>query len=245
MISEVYNEDNMIGMARYPDKFFELAIVDPEYGINVAARKHFGRRSHSKAIHSKTGSGYNVKRNNYSPKNWDKSPPSEAYFIELKRIATHQIIWGWDYFNLDWGNGLIKWNKLQPDNVSFGTYEYAFCSLLDREIEFTYLWAGMMQGKSLSDPTTQQGNKKLNEKRIHPTQKPVALYKWLLKNYAKPGDKILDTNMGSQSSRIAAYQMGFDYYGWELDKEYFDDGNKRFNNYKNQLTLFSPQNIQQ
>ncbi len=234
---QLLNIDCMEYMATLPDKAFELAIVDPPYGIGVSNKKHYGRRSHAKAVHSKTGSGYNVRRNNYSVKSWDNSIPTIKYFLELKRVSKNQIIWGWNYYKIDWGTGSIKWNKMQPNGVSFGQYEYAYCSLLDRQIEFKFMWAGMMQGKSLNDPETQQGNKSLNERRIHPTQKPIALYRWLLHNYAKPGDRILDTHLGSASSAIAAHQMGFEFVGCELDKDYYDASIKRFKEQTKQLSL--------
>jgi len=134
--------------------------------------------------------------------------------------------------------GRIKWDKLVPNGMSFNRYEYAYCSLIDNEILFQYLWAGMCQAESLKNPTTQQGNKKLNEKRIHPTHKPINLYKWLLKNYAKPDFKIIDTHLGSGSSAIAAYDFGCDFVGTEIDREYYDAAVKRFNIHKMQTKLF-------
>ena len=122
--------------------------------------------------------------------------------------------------------------------MSFNRYEYAYCSLIETEVEFVYLWAGMCQAKSIGEPTTQQGNKKLNEKRIHPTHKPKNLYKWLLKNYAKEGDRILDTHLGSGSSAIAAFDGGFDFVGCEIDKDYFDAAKKRFDIHCMQQKLF-------
>lgn len=225
----------MIGMARYPDKFFDLAIVDPPYGINVSKMAY--TTEENRASKQKNGTLLMVKRSNYKHGDWDKQPPPIEYFTELRRISINQIIWGWNYYGLDWGPGLIRWNKMHPDTVTFSKYEYAYCSLLDREIEIKILWSGMMQAKSISEPTIQQGNKRLNEKRIHPTQKPIMLYKLLLQSYAQPGNKILDTHMGSQSSRIAAYQMGFDYTGFEIDREYFEAGNKRFLEQTAQLKL--------
>jgi site-specific DNA-methyltransferase (adenine-specific) len=121
--------------------------------------------------------------------------------------------------------------------MSFSKYEVAYCSLIDEEIELPLLWAGMCQAKSLSEPMIQQGNKKLNERRIHPTQKPVLLYKWLLKNYAKPEFKIIDTHLGSGSSAIATYDFGCDFVGCEIDKEYYDAACKRFDNHKLQGKL--------
>lgn len=199
-ISEVYNGDCMEYMAKFPDKFFELAIVDPPYGIDI------------------NRSGRLVKEKGWLYKDWDNNIPSVDYFKELKRVSINQIIWGGNYFNLGATKCFIIWDKKQPPNVSFASCELAWTSFTSVAKTF-YL---RPQGQD----------------RIHPTQKPVALYKWLLQNYAKEGDKILDTHMGSQSSRIAAYDMGFDYYGSELDKDYFDAWNKRFESFKQQLTLF-------
>jgi site-specific DNA-methyltransferase (adenine-specific) len=235
-ISEVHNEDCMIGMSRYPDKFFDLAIVDPPYGIDVARMAY--TQADNREAPQKNGSKLRVKKLMYKHGDWDKASPSQDYFNDLKRVSKNQIIWGWNYYGLNWGSGRIKWNKLQPEGVTFGSFEYAYCSMIDDEIEFKFLWAGMLQAKSLAEPTVQQGNKSLNERRIHPTQKPVALYKWLLNKFGNDCEKILDTHMGSQSSRIASYLMGFDYWGWEIDKEYFDKGNQRFKEQTAQIQLF-------
>ncbi len=218
--------DCMEFMSRYEDKFFELAIVDPPYGINVAKMAY--TQEENRPCKQKNGSILRVKKSKYKHGDWDKTPPNIHYFNELKRVSKHQIIWGWDYFNIDWGHGLIKWNKLVPEGVSFNKSEFAFCSKIDEVIEFNFLWTGFSQGISLRLPTTQKGNKKLNDKRIHPTQKPTALYQWLLHNYAKPNDKILDTHLGSGSSRIAAYKLGFDFWATEIDKDYFEAQEKRF-----------------
>jgi len=179
-----------------------------------------------------------VKKLKYKHGEWDKVIPTAEYFEQLFRISKNQIIWGINYFNLDVGKGRIKWNKCVPEGVSFNNYEYAYCSLINKEVEFTYLWAGMFQGKSLSEPTIQQGNKKLNEKRIHPTHKPILSYKYLLKNYAKPGDKILDTHGGSMSIAIACWDAGHDLDLWEIDKDYFEAGKKRLEIHKAQLKIF-------
>lgn len=202
-ISEVYNEDCMIGMARYPDKFFDLAIVDPPYGINISN---------------------NPVRQMHDKKGWDNSTPNEHYFKELLRVSSNQIIWGGNYFNLPPSRGFIFWYKNQPV-PNFADGEFAWTSFDKVARCFDYRYYGNIEGKSGAS------------EKIHPTQKPVALYKWLIQNYAQPGDKILDTHMGSQSSRIAAYQMGFDYYGWEIDKDYFEAGNKRFKEQTAQLKL--------
>jgi site-specific DNA-methyltransferase (adenine-specific) len=232
----LYNMDCMDLLKDTPDKYYSLALVDPPYGIGVSKMAY--TQSEGRMAVQKNGSKLNVKKSGYKHGDWDKNTPNIEYFIELKRVSKNQIIWGWNYYGLDWGNGIIKWNKLVPNGVSFNTYEYAFCSLIDTEIEFKYLWAGMCQALSLKYPTTQQGNKKLNEKRIHPTQKPINLYKWLLHNYAKQGDKILDTHAGSFSIGIACDDMGFDLTATELDKDYFEAAVKRFRTYKSQGKLF-------
>ena len=206
MISEVYNMDCMEYMRSIPDKFFDLAVVDPPYGGNI------------------TSSG--VRRKGYKAIHWEV--PQEDYFEELLRISRNQVIWGINYFHYSiFGPGRIVWNKVNGKS-SFSDCEIAYCSMINTVRMFTYMWNGMFQGKSLKEGHIQQGDKRKNEKRIHLTQKPIALYAWILSNYAKRGDKILDTHLGSGSSRIAAYKMGFDFYGTEIDKEYFDAQEKRF-----------------
>ena len=215
-ISEVTNEDCMEGMARYPDKYFDLAIVDPPYGIG-ADIKNNGKNSDR---HEKTSL---AKINTYNKTNWDNEIPHDEYFIELKRVSTKQIIWGGNFFGLK--GGYLYWHK----NVTMPTYstgELAWLSWL-KKLDFVNItWHGMLQQDMLN-----------KEVRIHQTQKPVALYKWLLSNYAKQGDKILDTHLGSGSSRIAAYEMGFDFTAFELDTEYFEAQEKRYKAHIAQLKL--------
>jgi site-specific DNA-methyltransferase (adenine-specific) len=212
--TKVYNADCLPAMKEFPDKYFELAIVDPPYGIKIS--------------NSGTNGGSNKKHpaKVYPKKQWDNSTPDGSYFNELFRISKNQIVWGANHFGLQ-STGWIVWDKLTTGN--FSDCELAYTSFDGAVKKFTYMWNGFQQG-----PT-----KCTIEERTHPTQKPVALYKWLLKNYAKEGDKILDTHLGSQSSRIAAFDMGFDFTGYELDKDYFEAGNKRFNQHKAQLKLFS------
>jgi site-specific DNA-methyltransferase (adenine-specific) len=203
-ISEVTNEDCMEGMARYPDKYFDLAIVDPPYGIGAAKEKpHNGWAD-------------------WGIKQWDNESPNNEYFTELKRVSKNQIIWGANHFiskmPFDSSCWLI-WDKGQRD-----------FSLADGEMAWTS-FSKAMRIKTYSRA------KALQEGKIHPTQKPIALYTWLLHNYAKQGDKILDTHLGSGSSRIAAYEMGFDFTAFELDKEYFEAQEKRYNNHISQLKL--------
>jgi site-specific DNA-methyltransferase (adenine-specific) len=224
-------------MATCKDKQFDLAIVDPPYGINVAKMAY--TQEENRPCRQKNGSILRVKKLKYKHGEWDKTPPTEEYFNGLFRISKNQIIWGINYFNIqNISTGRIKWNKCVPEGMSFNKYEYAYCSLITNEIEFIYLWAGMCQAKSSADGTIQQGNKKLNEERIHPTHKPINLYKWLLKNYAKPDFKIIDTHLGSGSSAIAAYDFGCDFVGCEIDKEYYEAAKKRFEIHKMQQVLF-------
>ena len=232
----LYQMDCNVLMAQIPDKYFQLSCVDPPYGINVARLAY--TQEDNRPCRQKNGSILRVKKLKYEHKDWDKNTPTQEYFDELRRVSKEQIIWGVNYYDWDGiGRGRIKWDKCVPDGMSFNRYEYAYCSLIETEVEFVYLWAGMCQAKSIGEPTTQQGNKKLNEKRIHPTHKPKNLYKWLLKNYAKEGDRILDTHLGSGSSAIAAFDGGFDFVGCEIDKDYFDAAVKRFNTHKLQGTL--------
>jgi len=191
---EYYNEDCMVGMARYPDKYFDLAIVDPPYGIGI---------------------GINPVRQMHDKKNWDSAVPDEAYFNELMRVSRHQIIWGGNYYNLPATQNIIVWDKLQPHDFSLAMCEFAWCSIQKPAKMFRY-------------SVLTERNK------IHPTQKPVALYKWLLKNYAKPGDKILDTHVGSASSLIACHDMGFDAVGFELDTDYYKASKQRLEDFMRQ-----------
>jgi site-specific DNA-methyltransferase (adenine-specific) len=211
-ISEVTNEDCMEGMARYPDKYFDLAIVDPPYGIGVTKNKRL---------------------NNNSNNDWDNEIPSKEYFNELFRVSQNQIIWGGNYFieHLKNTRCYINWDKLNHSDT-YADCEMAWTSFNENAKIFKYMWDGNRYGF----PNAIQGVGKKSI-RTHPTQKPVALYKWLLHNYAKQGDKILDTHLGSGSSRIAAYEMGFDFTGFELDKEYFDAQEKRYKNHIAQLKL--------
>lgn len=232
-ISTVFNEDCMLGMARYPDKFFDLAIVDPPYGI-----KEHGGKSRTSFVVQKNGSKQLVRDAGYVKKNWDNQGPPPEYFLELFRVSKEQIIWGENHFP-SFGKGRIVWDK-----VNYGgdqnACEIAFYSGNDRVDLVRYMWRGMMQGESITKGMKKQGNVQLNEKRIHPTQKPIALYRWLLDKYANGCTNILDTHMGSQSSRIAAYHLGFSYWGWEIDLDYFQSGCKRFKEETSQLTAFAP-----
>ena len=236
-MNEAYNIDCMEYMATLPDKAFELAICDPEYG-----RKEHGGKRRSGYVRQKNGSKIYVSDGCYEKKNWDSKPADTAYFKELFRVSKNQIIWGENYYLQNFGKGRIVWDKCN-DGSDQSDCEIAYNSLTDRVDIFRFMWRGMFQGKSALEGTVQQGNKALNEKRIHPTQKPVALYEWLLTHYAKPGDKILDTHLGSGSSRIAAYNLGFDFVGCEIDKDYFDAQEKRFAAHTAQTSLFDGEGL--
>ena len=205
------NRDCMNAMRDFPDKYFELAIVDPPYGGADAINPVNSRIGHS------------AKRTTY--KEFDNLAPSPEYFAELRRGSKNQIVWGANFFNGVTG-GAIVWNK---NGTAFGEAEIAICTTHKSVKIFEYTWNGMIQ--------QDMSNK---ESRIHPTQKPVALYKWLLTNYAKPGDKILDTHLGSGSSRIAAFDMGFDFWGYELDADYFAAMEARFKAHILKPVLFAP-----
>lgn len=223
--------DCMQGMKEFPDKYFDLAIVDPAYG-----RKEHGGRKRSGYVKQKNGSKIFVKDGQYENRNWDNEPPSEEYFNELIRVSKNQIIWGCNYFDYPLIGGRIIWDKCN-DGSDQSDAEIAYCSMNDRVDIFRYMWRGMFQGKSISEGTTQQGNKKLNEKRIHPTQKPVALYEWLLNRYAKPNDIILDTHVGSASSLIACYNTNHKFVGFELDEYYYKVSKQRLDAEMAQMRL--------
>ena len=217
-----YKMDCMEGMKQFPDKYFDLAIVDPPYGINYDALcdKSAGTQSKNGAAPKRT----------YHTADWDNKRPNKAYFDELRRVSRSQIIWGGNYFAdmLEPSRSFVVWDKRYEGIVrSFADCEYAWMSpSLGVARMFRYVWDGMIQGD--------MANK---EHRIHPTQKPVALYKWLLTNYAKESYKILDTHVGSASSLIACHQMGFDYVGFEIDEEYYKLATKRLDTHKSQVSI--------
>jgi site-specific DNA-methyltransferase (adenine-specific) len=223
-------------MSRYEDNYFDLAIVDPPYGIG--ADKPSKKPNRAK---QKNGNILNVKSVEYKHKNWDSKLADIKFFKELQRVSKNQIIWGVNYHNFKLPGGRIVWDKLNGESDQFGC-EIAYNSLNTRTDIIRFLWAGMFQGvnitKNVLKASIQQGNKKLNEKRIHPTQKPVKLYEWLLMNYAKENDKILDTHLGSGSIAIASHNLGFELTACELDKEYFDAAMKRLKEHQQQLTIF-------
>ena len=209
-MNQLYNMDCMEGMKQFPDKYFELAIVDPPYQGNDAIGM----------VDCKKKTAQAAKRTNY--KLFENKAPDEQYFEELKRVSKNQIIWGGNFFGLK--GGVIVWQK---NGTAFGEGEVAICSTHKSVRFFEFTWNGMIQG-----------NMKDKEQRIHPTQKPVVLYKWLLSNYAKQGDKILDTHVGSASSLVACYNLGFDYIGFEIDKDYYEGARERLDIVMAQVDMF-------
>lgn len=224
-MNKFVHADCMDVMRKYPNNYFDLAIVDPPYFSGPEKRKFYGRKI----------SPIGVQRLYRQISEWDV--PGKDYFDELFRVSKNQIIWGVNYFQYDFGPGRIVWDKVNGQS-SFSDCEIAFCSKHDSVRLFRYMWSGMMQGKSIEEGYVQQGNKKLNEKRIHPTQKPVNLYRWLISKYAKEGDKILDTHVGSASSLIAFEEAGLEYVACEKDKEIYQLALARLDDYKTQIKLF-------
>ena len=234
-ISEVHLMDCMDFMRQFPDGYFQLGIIDPPYGIGEDGGNTKGRAlrkdgSFIPKVDKRNGAAIAVKPKEYKAGGWDNAAPDEEYFKELRRVTKNQIVWGANHFisKIPFDSpAWIVWNKLN------GTSDFADCELawtsFDTAVKkIDFMWSGFRQGASLKEGRTMQGNMKIREERIHPTQKPVPLYEFLLRNYARPGDKILDTHVGSGSSRIAAYKMGFDFWGCEIDPDYYRDSEKRF-----------------
>ena len=199
--SEVYNEDCIEVMKRYEDNYFDIAIVDPPYGIDInSSGTHFKEK--------------------YEIKDWDKATPNDEYFKELKRVSKNQIIWGGNYFLDRLGNCkcFIIWDKKIAEDMSFAMCEMA--------------WTSFKNGAKIYNKTATQLN------RIHPTQKPVGLYDWLINRYAEKGQIILDTHLGSGSSRISANKAGLSFVGCEIDKDYFNAQEKRYKDFISQTRLF-------
>jgi site-specific DNA-methyltransferase (adenine-specific) len=202
----ITNEDNMQLMSRYEDNYFDLAIVDPPYGININVS--MGRRKGDKK------SDYHKFAGN------DSSIPSSEYFKELKRVSKNQIIWGGNYMteHLSPSSCWLLWDKGFSEDVTFAQFEMA--------------WTSFKSSAKKYDKHPNQLN------RIHPTQKPTSLYEWIIMRYAKEGDKILDTHLGSGSIAIACHNLGYDLTACELDKEYYEAAMERIERHKQQLTMF-------
>ena len=207
--------DCIDGMKQYPDNHFDLAIVDPPYGM---IKNTYGSDKVAPA---------KFRCDKINHREWDIAPNKE-YFNELKRVSKNQIVWGANHFISSLPFDSSCWLVWDKDNTGdFADCELAWTSFNTAVRKFEFRWNGMLQG-----------DMKNKETKIHPTQKAVALYDWILHNYAKPNDLILDTHLGSQSSRIAANKAGLDFVGFEIDKEYFDKGNERYNNFISQLRMF-------
>jgi site-specific DNA-methyltransferase (adenine-specific) len=208
----ITNEDNMDLMSRYEDNYFDLAIVDPPYGIGAGSKKFINRNTSNKKAEKF-----------YRDNDWD-IVPSKKYFDELKRISKKYIIWGGNYFTnlLKPSRCFIVWDKKTGDN-SYADCELALTNINSNAKIYTQFWLGAHANNGTP--------------RIHPTEKPIRLYEWLLMNYAKKGDKILDTHLGSGSIAIACHNLGFDLTACELDKEYYEAAMKRIKEHQSQLRL--------
>lgn len=212
-----YNMDCMKGMKEFPDKYFDLAIVDPVYG-DVTQGGYMSNNSKGLA-----------KNREYHLSLWNQVKTDKEYFTELFRVSKNQIVWGGNYFAemLPSSQGWIVWDKCHPEGVGYADGELAWTSF-DRALRiYRYMWHGMLQE-----------DMKNKEVRIHPTQKPVALYKWLLENYSKKGDIILDTHVGSGSSLIACHETGHEYVGFEIDKTYFEQAKARIDAETAQVNIY-------
>lgn len=214
-MTRAYNMDCMEALRALPDKFFDLAVVDPMYGIGENGAKSGSRAKLAKRI-------------DYKP--IDDTPQDEEYFLQLFRVSKNQIIWGANHFMSVIGRDASCWLVWDKDNgdTNYADCELAWTSFPGAVRKFKYLWAGMRQEK--------QGRN--HQHRIHPCEKPMPLYTWIFQRYAKPGDKILDTHLGSGSSRIAAYDLGLDFTGYEIDPDYFWAQEERFAAHAAQMTLF-------
>lgn len=206
------------------DKSFDLAIVDPPYFSGPERRRFYGQRV----------SSIGVKRVYQKSETW--TVPTRDYFDELKRVAKHYIVWGCNYYDYIFAHGRIVWDKCNGSS-SFSDCEIAATDLFNSVRLFPFMWNGMLQGKSMTEGRVMQGNKKHNEHRIHPTQKPVALYSWLLTQYAKPGWTILDTHLGSGSIAIACDNLDYELTGIELDSHYYEGAKQRLIEHRRQLKL--------
>ena len=201
-------------MARYPDNYFDLAIVDPPYGIGFGDYERGGGNIKTKERHTKNGK-----------KKWDDSIPNEEYFNELKRVSKNQIIWGGNYFPLEPTQCFVFWYKQNPV-ANFSDGELAWTSFKKPALCFDFRYYGNLSGKTSA------------ETKVHPTQKPIELYKYCLDKLAKQGDKILDTHLGSGSIAIACHDYGFELTACELDSEYYEKAVQRVKNHTNQQKLF-------
>ena len=227
--------DNENGLPSYPDNFFDFAFPDLQYCIGASKpSKKPGQ------VLQKNGTLLEAPTNDYKHKLWDFSLMPDDYFYHLHRVSKKVMIWGANYQNFNLKGGRLIWDKLNGGSDQYDA-EIAYLSWTNRVDLVYYMWSGMFQGrypsKDIRLAYRQRGNKKTNEKRIHPTQKPAVLYDWILKNYATEGDLILDTHVGSASSLVACENLGFDYVGFEIDPDYYRDASERLE--AERLPLFS------
>lgn len=230
------NKDCMLDLINFKENEFDIGVVDPNWGIGESLKNHNSRNT---PVKQKNGNSLNIKNKNYHQSDWDITRPSKEYFKELLRVCKYVIIWGGNHFTdliPEHSSGRIIWDKCNASN-DFSDCEIAWTNLFSSTRIIRYMWSGMMQGKSISEGHIQQGNKKLNEKRIHPTQKPVVLYKWIANEFFKTGWKIIDTHTGSASSLIAYEDYGFKYVAYENNLKHFHDSNTRLNNFKAQCKM--------
>jgi len=216
-INKIHNQDCLEAMKLMQDNQFNLAIVDPPYGIGFDGEV-------KEMANNKSKKWNNAKGKNYKRKEWDSNTPNDVYFNELMRVSINQIIWGANYFSLPQSSGWIFWDKGVAKDFTLSPGELAWTSYNKSLKKIELLWAGFRKCETTD--------------RIHPTQKPVKLYEWLLINYANKGDKILDTHLGSGSIAIACHNLGYDLTGYELDKEYYDNAIKRIKNHQAQTRIF-------
>ena len=239
MISKVYNEDWRITTANIPDKYFDWVVDDVPYGIGVGKMAYLNETKTT--VKQKNGNRLNgnINKKVYTKKDWDNEAPKQDYFDEMRRISKNQIIFGVEY--VDWeglGTGRIKWNKGFAKGMSFKDYEMAYCSSINHTHEIYLLWAGMCQAADLKNPMTQQGNKKLNEKRIHPCHKPILLYKKIALDFEFKGKKIYCGHNGSGSDRIAFHDYVLEFIASEIELEYFNLQEKRYSDFTKNYKLF-------
>lgn len=250
-------EDNMELMERYPNKYFDVAVIDPEYGIGESSKNH---KSRNTAIVQKNGSKLKTKDSNYTKKHWDNKPPSDDFFNEIKRVSINQVIFGanyfsqiikntckpprrneYDYFLKQNPKGFIIWDKVNGSN-DFNDCEIIYTSYDFDSFVLYYMWNGMMQGVDVSTDLQkaliQIGDKSLNEKRLHPTQKPIKLIKWIFNFLNIFNLKVLDTNTGLMVVVLVSIDAECEIVACDKEEEYFNKGIQRVKNHVSQLKMF-------
>lgn len=223
----VFNQDCMEALPKYSDGYFDLAVVDPPYFSGPERRGYYGSNVSTTRV-----------QRTYYPVTKLWKVPSPEYFEELFRVSKRWIVWGCNYYDIVFpSHGRIIWDKCNGTS-SFSDCEIAATNCHESVRLIRYMWNGMCQGKSISEGHIMQGDKRKNEVRIHPTQKPMNLYRWVYQKYAKQGYKILDTHVGSGTSRRAAYEAGLDFVGYEIDPEYFRRQEEAYREFTAQQSLF-------